>query len=100
MTENVETLTPSLLLRTPPPEHTKVDWDIIIYGPLRTPDIEGFRRLYEVLSLNEEHLRSLKQVAFCTDASVAYLSACHTRVCSIPPYITSLTTIQSITIGQ
>jgi hypothetical protein len=44
MLANFETVPPSILSRTPPPDRTKADWDII-YGPLKTDDINGEREI-------------------------------------------------------
>jgi hypothetical protein len=79
MSNNFQTVPPSTLSRTPPPGHTKADWDIV-YGPLKTEDVVKQRQIYEALGLDQETSSTIKQAAFCIDSSVAYLTACHFRV--------------------
>lgn len=86
MSNNFQTVPPSTLSKTSPPGHTKANWDII-YGPLKTEDIVGQRQIYETLGLDEETLTKIEQVAFCTDSSVAYLTACHSQVIIAPLFL-------------
>ena len=86
MTRNFDCILPYDSQRTPPPGHTKADYDIVT-GPLRTVDVNVEHVLHDQLHLSKEPLQRVRQVAFCTHNGVSYLNACHKRVPSLSLYL-------------